>query len=70
MAGKLKTKQKQVRLTESEARFLQSESFKRDRSESYIIREALSMRYPDAFHVKNREKGVVDGTKSKRARIA
>ena len=58
MAGKL-TKQKMIRMTESEARFIQKKSFDRDRSESWIIREALSKVYPEIFQSKKLDVVVV-----------
>ncbi len=66
MAGKL-TKQKQIRMTEGEARFIQRKSFDLDRSESWIIREALAKVYPEVFH-KQKQADEVDGNETDKSR--
>lgn len=69
MAGKL-TKQKQLRLTEGEARLLQQKSFDLDRSESWIIREALAKCYPEIFQQKNKDVGDGNETDASRKKVA
>ena len=69
MVGKRKNKQKQIRLTEGESRWLSQKSFDLDRSESWILRDALAKVYPEVFENKN----VVDGKneiKQSRKKIA
>ena len=69
MAGKL-TKQKQLRLTEGEARLLQQKSFYLDRSESWIIREALAKCYPEIFQSKNKDVGDGNEIDASRKKVA
>lgn len=69
MAGKL-TKQKQLRLTEGEARLLQQKSFDLDRSESWIIREALAKCYPEIFQSKNKDVGDGNEIDASRKKVA
>ena len=60
-------KQKQIRMTDGEAKWLSEQSFKRDRSESWIIREALEKVYPEIFG-KRIGAGAEDGDGIKRER--
>ena len=69
MAGKL-TKQKQIRMTEGEARFIQKKSFDLDRSESWIIREALAKCYPEVFQQKIKDVGDGNETDASRKKVA
>jgi len=69
MAGKL-TKQKQIRMTETEARFIQQKSFDLDRSESWIIREALAKCYPEVFQQKTKDVGDGNETDASRKKVA
>jgi len=69
MAGKL-TKQKQIRMTETEARFIQQKSFDLDRSESWIIREALAKCYPEIFQQKIKDVGDGNETDASRKKVA
>lgn len=69
MAGKNKLiKQKQIRITVIEAKFLNKISQETERPVSWIIRDALRKTYPEIFG--KSKTGTMDGTDTQRKRIA